>query len=179
MKNCGLVVKTLLFGSLLSSSAWAGKPAWVEEKQQSRGKGSAEQHERNEQSQRAARTFSGQEQRTIQDYFETGAVQQGSDKKVKGHSKVRQLPPGLQKKLARGGELPPGWQSKVVAGQVLEQELYAQSEPLPEDLEGVLNRLPGEEHRRIGNKVIRILEGNGSIVDVIDLSDAVLQGSHQ
>src|SRR4051812_7599709 len=26
------------------------------------------------------------------------------------------LPPGLQKKLARGGQLPPGWQNKVTVG---------------------------------------------------------------
>ena len=36
----------------------------------------------------------------------------------------RSLPPGLQKKLARGGTLPPGWQKKIA--------------PLPRELEGRL-----------------------------------------
>lgn len=29
------------------------------------------------------------------------------------HTRFRDLPPGLQKKLARGGTLPPGWQKKM------------------------------------------------------------------
>jgi hypothetical protein len=42
----------------------------------------------------------------------------GSAKK----SKKKKLPPGLQKKLARGGELPPGWQTKVRRGEVLDAD---------------------------------------------------------
>ena len=42
--------------------------------------------------------------------------------------RYRNLPPGLQKKLARGGQLPPGWQKKF--------------EPFPVDVERRLPRLP-------------------------------------
>ena len=42
--------------------------------------------------------------------------------------RYRNLPPGLQKKLARGGQLPPGWQKKF--------------EPFPVDVERQLPRLP-------------------------------------
>ena len=48
-------------------------------------------------------------------------------------SRYRNLPPGLQKKLARGGTLPPGWQKKM--------------EPFPAALERDLVILP-EGYRR-------------------------------
>lgn len=42
----------------------------------------------------------------------------------------RNLPPGLQKKLARGGHLPPGWQKKFATFPVV---LERQLPPLPPD----------------------------------------------
>lgn len=38
--------------------------------------------------------------------------------------KDKPLPPGLQKKLERGGELPPGWQKKLAKGEILDQQVY-------------------------------------------------------
>ena len=48
--------------------------------------------------------------------------------------RYRNLPPGLQKKVARGGQLPPGWRKKF--------------EPFPVELERQLPALP--EHCRRG-----------------------------
>jgi hypothetical protein len=42
--------------------------------------------------------------------------------------RYRSLPPGLQKKVARGGQLPPGWQKKL--------------QPFPVDVERRLSPLP-------------------------------------
>ena len=50
-------------------------------------------------------------------------------------SRYRNLPPGLQKKLARGGTLPPGWQKKM--------------EPFPVELERVLIVLPSGYRRGV------------------------------
>ena len=50
-------------------------------------------------------------------------------------SRYRNLPPGLQKKLARGGTLPPGWQKKM--------------EPFPAVLERDLVILPGGYRRGV------------------------------
>ena len=57
-------------------------------------------------------------------------------------SRYRNLPPGLQKKLARGGSLPPGWQKKM--------------EPFPAALERDLIVLPGGYRRGVfdGHAVI-------------------------
>ena len=58
-----------------------------------------------------------------------------------GHQS-RSLPPGLQKKVARGGQLPPGWQTKM--------------EPFPSNLDRILTPLPGNYRRGVyeGHAVI-------------------------
>jgi len=66
-------------------------------------------------------------------------------------SRYRNLPPGLQKKLARGGQLPPGWQKKVQA--------------FPPELERRLPRLPAGHHRGVVDAHAVIYLPGGGIVD--------------
>ena len=56
--------------------------------------------------------------------------------------RYRSLPPGLQKKIARGGQLPPGWQKRF--------------EPFPPSVENRLAPLPHEYRRGVidGHAVI-------------------------
>ena len=63
-------------------------------------------------------------------HFSTGNV-----RVIREHyaSRSRQLPPGLQKKVARGGSLPPGWQKKM--------------EPFPANLDRMLVPLPANYGR--------------------------------
>lgn len=67
--------------------------------------------------------------------------------------RYRSLPPGLQKKLARGGQLPPGWQKKF--------------EPFPAAVERKLTVLPGGYRRGVidGHAVIYSSRTN-VIVDI-------------
>ncbi len=98
--------------------------------------------------------------------------------KHRGHNdhKTKNLPYGLQKKLARGGTLPPGWQDKLVRGEVLDGDALRYSEVIPDELARRLPRLnEGEAVRRVGDKVVRVVEGNGTILDVIDLADVFLR----
>lgn len=62
--------------------------------------------------------------------------------------RYRALPPGLQKKVARGGQLPPGWQKKF--------------EPFPTAVERQLRPLPRGYHRGVidGHAVIFNPQGN-------------------
>jgi len=89
--------------------------------------------------------------------------------------KQKQLPPGLQKKLARGGSLPPGWEMKLVRGEVLDRDIYDQAERLPDEL---LKRITGRDDAvellRVGDRILRVAEGRGTILDVIDLTDRAL-----
>lgn len=77
------------------------------------------------------RYFSDSERSEILDYYRYG--DDGKHKKSKGkkNKKHKNLPHGLQKKLARGGQLPPGWQKKVARGEVLDADILRQSEYMP------------------------------------------------
>jgi len=176
---------TLMVG-VCAQPALAKKPDWAGQgehnnqykHEQKQGKHSAsEQGEQDDVSGRSFRdSFTSFERARIRGYFLEGSGESGamSTGQGKGKDKQRTLPRGLQKKLANGGELPPGWQKKVATGQVLDKELYGQSEALPDDLDIILDRTGGAEYRRIGTKVIKVLEGDGTIIDVIDIADGVL-----
>ncbi len=95
---------------------------------------------------------------------------QRQDREV-SQKKHKNLPPGLQKKVARGKELPPGWQKKVAPGHSLDYQVYRQGENLPDIL---LRRLPpppiGSEILRIENKIIRLHAATRTILDVFELT---------
>jgi hypothetical protein len=80
------------------------------------------------------------------------------------------LPPGLTKKVARSEQLPTGWQKKITRGEVLPPTVYAQAQPLPEV---VIRKLPpppaGTILVTLDGKVVRLLEGTRTIVDVFEL----------
>ncbi|QSX38639.1 hypothetical protein [Shewanella sedimentimangrovi] len=71
------------------------------------------------------------------------------------------LPPGLQKKVARGEPLPPGWQKKYHRGDILEQEIYQRGEvvvPIGRD---------GEVTIRIDDTLFRVHEKTRKILDIL------------
>lgn len=72
---------------------------------------------------------------------------------IKAHyaPQYRSLPPGLQKKVARGGQLPPGWQKKM--------------EPFPPSVDRALLPLPEGYSRGVfdGHAVIY---SHGVVVDI-------------
>jgi len=133
-----------------------------------------EKQKRNEHKQKSEHYFSDSERSRIEDYYRRDRDERDHKKGNKG--KGKKLPYGLQKKLDRGGQLPPGWQTKVARGEVLDADILRHSERIPDEL---ARRLPelhdGEEIRRVGNKVVRVLEGNGTVIDVIDLADVILR----
>lgn len=81
--------------------------------------------------------------------FGTGEIQL-----VRSHyaPRYRNLPPGLQKKLARDGSLPPGWQKKM--------------EPFPVTLERGLTPLPIGYSRGVIDGHAVIYNSRGMIIDV-------------
>lgn len=69
---------------------------------------------------------------------------------------VGSLPPGLEKKVARGGTLPPGWQKKV--------------QPFPADLERRLGAAPAGYRRVVSGQVALLIQDATNVVaDVIEL----------
>lgn len=80
----------------------------------------------------------------------------------KGHDKAySDLPPGLQKKVARGESLPPGWQKKVNNGQVFSPELRTYSKRSPYPSPG------GTSDYILEDKVIRVMDSTNVILDVL------------
>lgn len=160
---------------------WFGRSEKVEAKRDKVDKGDKlERHQKDKKSehkQKSKHYFSDSERSHIKDYYRRDRDEHDykKDKKNK-KNKGKNLPYGLQKKLDRGGQLPPGWQTKVARGEVLDDDILRHSERIPHEL---ARRLPGlrdgEEIRRVGDKVVRVLEGNGTVIDVVDLADVILR----
>lgn len=108
------------------------------------------------------------EMTVIRDYYRTAPAPEASPPPAPVRKK--KIPPGLRKKVERGGELPPGWQKKLARGEVMDQEVYAHSAPLPPDL---VRRLPpqpaGTVIVTIEGKAVRLLVTTRAILDVFDL----------
>ncbi|HEY5715965.1 MAG TPA: hypothetical protein VIS54_06080 [Psychromonas sp.] len=75
--------------------------------------------------------------------------------------KEKPLPPGLQKKVARGGELPAGWQKKLAVGESLDQEIYDSAEVLlPVDDYGIMTIA-------VEDRVVRLIKASREIVEIL------------
>lgn len=88
-----------------------------------------------------------------------------------GLAKQQQLPPGLQKKLERGGELPPGWRMKLQRDEVIDAELYMRGMPPSSEQSGKLPK-PEQEGTRdlvIEDRVVRVLDATRTILDVFEI----------
>ncbi|CAA6696882.1 MULTISPECIES: hypothetical protein [unclassified Lentimonas] len=104
--------------------------------------------------------FSKEDKEVLEDWQKGNASWKKSKKK---------LPPGLQKKVDRGGELPPGWKKKLEVGTVLDPAVDEAAVSLPEE---ILSRLPDipedTEIVQVGNEIIRVIESTREIVDILD-----------
>ena len=82
----------------------------------------------------------------------------------------KSLPPGLQKKLDRGGQLPPGWQKKLKVGEVLDSNVYSQSEKIPQNIFTQLPTQPSNtEILQVEDRVIRVMKDTQRILDVFGI----------
>jgi hypothetical protein len=107
--------------------------------------------------------FSAGERDIIHTYVKSCTV-------VQNGTKPKGLPPGLAKKVARGGELPPGWQKKCIRGQILSADVYKLCHPLPPDLIVKLPAPPaGTILVTIDGKVLRLAKASLEILDVFDV----------
>lgn len=94
---------------------------------------------------------------------------QKSKSTSKNQKKHKTLPPGLQKKVDRGGELPPGWKKKLEVGTVLDPEVDKASTPLPEEILKRLPEIPQDtEILQVGDEIIRVIESTREIIGIFD-----------
>lgn len=122
-------------------------------------KASEKQKEKNKQ-----KAFSEEEREVLSSW------QKGN---AKWKKKEKPLPPGLQKKLDRGGELPPGWKKKLEVGETLDPEVAQQANSLPQD---ILKRFPeveeGIEILEVGGEIIKVVEDSLEIIDILSQGSA-------
>ncbi|WP_020682511.1 hypothetical protein [Marinobacterium rhizophilum] len=113
---------------------------------------------------------------TDRDYIRHYLGSAGGGVSDTAHGGAKSLPPGLQKKLERGGDLPPGWQDKVARGEVLEPDLMRRAHRLPADLNlGLQGYSAGTELLLLEDRVVRIATGQGTVLDVIDIADLLIR----
>lgn len=94
--------------------------------------------------------FSGPEQDQIVAYF-------------RSHPEAReQLPPGL----AKQNKIPPGWQKKLARGQRIPDDIWVHRVPLPRDIVIALPPPPaGVIHVRIHDRILRVVEKTHEVLD--------------
>ena len=118
-------------------------------------------------------TMTVQERQIIQGYV-ARCCSEDKEEEKRWHGrgkKHKPLPPGLARKLARGGELPPGWQKKLAKGQIMPVEIYQQCQPLPREVVVQLPPPPpGTILAAIEGKVVRLLVATREILDVFEVS---------
>ncbi|MCD6051694.1 MAG: hypothetical protein K0Q55_3103 [Verrucomicrobia bacterium] len=108
--------------------------------------------------------ISGPEREVITTYV------QSYEQPKKPGKKPKDLPPGLQKKIARGGQLPPGWEKKMVQGEIMPVEVYKECHPLPPELVVKLPPPPkGVITVTIGGKIVRLMEATREILDIFEV----------
>jgi hypothetical protein len=83
-------------------------------------------------------------------------------KKDKDKDKGNQLPPGLQKKAEKGKPLPPGWQKKLAKGEIMDKDVYRQSQiVVPVDSHGLVTV-------RIEGKLVKLYKATREIVEILE-----------
>ena len=98
------------------------------------------------------------ERQIIYKYFKDHVYEPVAYEETAGKNpKKKGLPPGIQKKLARGGTLPPG-----IAKQYLPDGLAKQLPAVPQ----------GYERRIVGNDVVLVSIDTGVVADIV--TDAIL-----
>jgi len=91
------------------------------------------------------------------------------EKRGRKGKKAKSLPPGLAKKVARGGRLPPGWEKKLVVGEIVPEPVFKECQPLPPEIVIKLPAPPPETIlRAIEGRILRLHEKTLEILDVFD-----------
>ena len=142
-------MKILHLALIVAALACAG-PAAAEKKDKSSESQSAAEHAPGKK--KAHQPFSSGEREEINRYYRSNPEQR------------KQLPPGLAKK----NKLPPGWQKKLARGERIPDDVWKHRVELPKDI-----RLPDEKgviRVRIDDRVVKVAERTREVLDVFEIA---------
>lgn len=115
-------------------------------------------------------SISVEERRVLNDYARSCVDDAPRGKGKKKGWKHGGLPPGLAKKVERGGQLSPGWQKKLAKGEVMPVEIYQQCHSLPREVVVQLPPSPsGTILVAIDGKIVRLIQATREILDVFEV----------
>ena len=88
------------------------------------------------------------------------------------HDQYRQLPPGLQKNVARGKAVPPGWAKKLDSRyysvkRYNDRNVYVLNNNAYRQAKVISRPRPGEVRLRVDNRVLDVLEATRVILNVL------------
>ena len=88
------------------------------------------------------------------------------------HDQYRQLPPGLQKNVARGKAVPPGWAKKLdnryyTVKRYNDRNVYVLNNNAYRQAKVISRPRPGEVRLRVDNRVLDVLEATRVILNVL------------
>jgi len=151
--------KLLLLGTAMSLpvASLAQPPAWA-------GKGKGPAGQQKESHEREYRR--DDRHRNYRDYRYSDRERDALRRHLSNRD-YQSLPPGLQKKVARGGQLPPGWQKKLQVGRTLPDDLYYPGQRLP--VYDGIRRIDGVTDVIIDNEAVRIMDATQTIIDVFGI----------
>lgn len=151
--------KLLLLGTAMSLpvASLAQPPAWA-------GKGKGPAGQQKESHEREYRR--DDHHRDYRDYRYSDRERDALRRHLSNRD-YQSLPPGLQKKVARGGQLPPGWQKKLQVGRTLPDDLYYHGQRLP--VYDGIRRIDGVTDVIIDNEAVRIMDATQTIIDVFGI----------
>lgn len=115
-------------------------------------------------------TISSAERRILNDYARSCLEDEPRGRGKKKGWKHRGLPPGLAKKVERGGQLPPGWQRKLAKGEIMPVTVYQQCHSLPREVAVQLPPQPsGTILVAVDGKIVRLIQATREILDVFEV----------
>ena len=92
------------------------------------------------------------------------------DRYYASHSDARkQLPPGLAKK----NKLPPGWQKKLAKGDRIPDDVWAHRVELPKEIKGVEEK--GVIRVRINDRIVKVAERTREVLDVFEIASQTMR----
>ena len=175
MKKSTLLTGLFLAGSFMASSTVFADPGhgkgqdkqarnWTQ--QQKHYKDDRKQNQRYNQSARTNKNHDRDHDRGDNRYYDSRTG------RYLTYEQYRQLPPGLQKNVARGKAVPPGWAKKLdnryyTVKRYNDRNVYVLNNNAYRQAKVISRPRPGEVRLRVDNRVLDVLEATRVILNVL------------